>query len=65
MTQVTEVEMKALIAPRFTSDPLATEWYETAPIPGFCISTARNLGEQGRGYEVALFLAAVDSGVHA
>lgn len=65
MTQMTEADIKALITPRFASDQLTAEWYDTQPIPGYGESTARQLVEQGRGDEVALFLAAVDVGVHA
>ena len=65
MTQMTEADIKALIGPRFASELLATEWYLTQPIPGFGRLTARKLVEQGRGNEVAQFLAAVDWGVHA
>ncbi|MBY6013587.1 hypothetical protein KUV75_01545 [Qipengyuania gaetbuli] len=65
MTQATEAEVKALIAPRFASDLPATEWYDMQPISGFGGLTARQLVEQRRGNEVAQFLSAVDSGVHA
>ena len=65
MTQVTDADIKALIASRFASELVATDWYDTQPIPGFGKLTARQLVEQGRGKEVAYFLAAVDSGVHA
>lgn len=65
MTQVTEADIKALIASRFASERLATEWYDTQPIPGFGKLTARQLVEQGRGDEVAFYFTAVDWGIHA
>ena len=65
MTQATEADVKAMIASRFASYLLATEWYDTQPISGFGGLTARQLVGQGRGNEVAQFLSAVDSGVHA
>ena len=65
MTQVTDAGIKAMIASRFASGLLATEWYDTQPIPGFGKLTARQLVEQGLGNEVAQFVVAVDSGVHA
>lgn len=65
MTQVTEADIKALIASRFASKLLATEWYDTQPIPGFGELTARQLVEQDRGNEVVLYFTAVDWGIHA
>ena len=65
MTQATEADIKAIIASRFATDLLATDWYDKQPISGFGGLTARQLVEQGRGNEVAQFLSAANSGVHA
>jgi hypothetical protein len=65
MTQVTEADVKASIAPRFASDPISTEWYDTQPIPGLGKLTARQLVEQGQGREIVTYLNAVDMSIHA
>ena len=65
MTQATEADIKALIAPRFATKELAAEWYDTQPVPGFGELTARQLVQQGQGKEVAKFLTAVDMGIFA
>ena len=65
MTQVTKADIRALIAPRFATEELAAEWYNTQPVPGFGELTARQLVQQGQGREVAKFLTAVDMGIFA
>ena len=60
-----EQQILKVVEPRFGSAELARSWYDTVPLPGFGLSTAAQLVEDGRSNEVLDYVRAIDAGVHA
>lgn len=67
MTDETLREMEIInkVEPRFGTEKLARDWYESEPLPGFAGATAMQLVCAGRADEVLDYLDAVDRGLHA